>query len=67
LPRNVLPVAGTTNPGTVRQHLHRVANRHEADLGGETAGSGDDAPTAGQLPVARDAVVVGIDGGLAST
>ena len=65
--KDVLPVAGTTNPETVRQHLHRVANRHEADLGGEPAGSGDDAPTAGQLPVARGAAVVGIDGGLAST
>ena len=61
--KDILPVAGTTNPKTVRQHLHRVANRHEADLGAEPAGSGEDAPTAGQLPVARGAVVVGIDRG----
>jgi hypothetical protein len=65
--KDILPVTGTTNPETVHQHLHRVANRHEADLSGEPAGSGYDAPTAGQLPVARGAVVVGIDGGLAST
>jgi hypothetical protein len=64
--KDILPVAGTTNPKTVRQHLHRVANRHEADLGAEPAGSGEDAPTAGRLPVARRAVAVGIDG-LAST
>ena len=65
--KDILPVTGTTNPETVRQHLHRVANRHEADLSGEPAGSGDDAPTAGQLTVALGAVVVGIDGGLACT
>jgi hypothetical protein len=33
--RDVLPVAGTTNPETVRQHLHRVAGRQDADLDGE--------------------------------
>jgi hypothetical protein len=35
------------NPKTIRQHLHRVANWHEADLGAKPAGSGDNAPTAG--------------------
>src|SRR6186997_478039 len=62
--KDVLPVAGTTNPETVRQHLHKVAARHEADLGGEPAGLVDSAPAAGQAsPVLREAVIVGIDGG----
>jgi hypothetical protein len=30
--KDVLPVADTTNPETIRCHLHKVANRHEADL-----------------------------------
>jgi hypothetical protein len=62
--KDVLPVAGTTNPETVRQHLHRVAVRHEADLGGEPASLVDDGPAIGQpSPIAREAVIVGIDGG----
>jgi hypothetical protein len=62
--KDVLPVAGTTNSETVRQHLHKVAARHEADLGGEPAGLVDSAPAAGQAsPVLREAVIVGIDGG----
>src|SRR4029453_7202731 len=35
--KDVLPISGTTNPETVRQHLHRVAGRQDADLGGEPA------------------------------
>ena len=31
--KDVLPVAGTTNPETIRSHLHKVAARQEADLG----------------------------------
>src|SRR5688572_23225115 len=31
--KDVLPIADTTNPETVRCHLHRVATRQEADLG----------------------------------
>src|SRR3954470_21079436 len=62
--KDVLPVAGTTNSETVRQHLHKVAARHEADLGGEPAGLVDSPPAAGQAsPVLREAVIVGIDGG----
>ena len=64
LPRDVLPVAGTTNPETVRQHLHRVAARQDADLGASELGLSEDGPAAGQAsPIAREAVIVGIDGG----
>jgi len=35
--KDVLPIAVTTNPETVRQHLHQVAARQDADLGGEPA------------------------------
>jgi hypothetical protein len=62
--KDVLPVADTTNPETARQHLHRVAERHEADLGGEPASLVDSGPAADQAaPVPREAVIVGIDGG----
>jgi hypothetical protein len=62
--KDVLPVAGTTNPETVRQHLHRVADRHDADLGSEPASLVESGPAAGQAsPVPREAVIVGIDGG----
>jgi hypothetical protein len=62
--KDVLPVAGTTNPETVRQHLHRVADRHDADLGREPARLVESGPAAGQAsPVPREAVIVGIDGG----
>jgi hypothetical protein len=62
--RDVLPVADTTNPETVRQHLHRVADRHDAELGTGQLGLSDDGPAAGQpSPIPREAVIVGIDGG----
>jgi hypothetical protein len=62
--KDVLPIAVTTNPETVRQHLHKVAARHDADLGGEPASLVDSGPTADQAsPIAREAIIVGIDGG----
>jgi hypothetical protein len=62
--KDVLPVAGTTNPETVRQHLHRVAARQDAELGTGQPGLRNDGPADGQLsPVQREAVIVGIDGG----
>jgi hypothetical protein len=62
--RDVLPVAGTTNPETVRQHLYRVADRHDADLGTGQPDLMDDGPDTGQTsPIPREAVIVGIDGG----
>src|SRR6188474_1844349 len=52
--KDVLPVAGTTNPETVRQHLHKVAARQDADLGGEPAGLVDGGPAADQAsPIPR--------------
>src|SRR4051812_21896496 len=62
--KDVLPVADATNPETVRQHLHKVAVRQDADLGGEPASLVDSGPAAGQAsPIAREAIIVGIDGG----
>jgi hypothetical protein len=62
--KDVLPVAGTTNPETVRCHLHKVAARQDADLGGEPAGLVDGGPAADQAsPIPREAIIVGIDGG----
>ncbi|GEO43337.1 hypothetical protein SAE02_74850 [Skermanella aerolata] len=62
--RDVLPVAGTTNPETVRQHLHTVATRQNADLGTGELGLSEDGPAADQpSPFAREAVIVGIDDG----
>jgi len=62
--KDVLPVADTTNPETVRQHLHKVAARQDADLGTSELGLSEDGPAAGQAsPIAREAVIVGIDGG----
>jgi hypothetical protein len=62
--KDVLPIAGTTNPETVRQHLHRVAGRQDADLGASEPGLRDDGPAADQAsPIAREAIIVGIDGG----
>jgi hypothetical protein len=62
--KDVLPVAGTTNPETVRQHLHRVAARHDADLSTSEPGLRDDGLAAGKAsPISREAVIVGIDGG----
>jgi hypothetical protein len=62
--RDVLPVAGTTNSETVRQHLHKVATRQDADLSTGQPDLMDDGPAAGQAsPITREAVIVGIDGG----
>src|SRR5687767_10962152 len=62
--KDVLPIADTTNPETVRQHLHRVAVRQDAELGTAQPGGMDKAPAACQpSPVPRETVIVGIDGG----
>src|SRR3954454_17923689 len=46
--KDVLPVAGTTNPETVSQHLHKVAVRQAPALGTDQPSSRDDCPIAGQ-------------------
>ena len=60
--KDVLPVADT--PETVRQHLHKVAVRQDTDLGTDQPSSRDEGSIAGQAsPIAREADIVGIDGG----
>ena len=61
--KEVLPVGSTANAATVRCHLHKVADRHDADLGAEQPGPGG-GPAAGQaMPIPQGAIIVGIDGG----
>jgi hypothetical protein len=58
--KEVLPIGSAANACTIRRHLHKVAARHDADLGGEQVGSLD----AGKdQPIPQAAVIVGIDGG----
>ena len=45
--KDILPIAGTTNPETVRCHLHRVATRQDAELGTRHPGLMDDGPATG--------------------
>jgi hypothetical protein len=42
--KDVLPVSSTANVCTLRRHLHRVAARHEADLGDGQPGGIEDTP-----------------------
>jgi hypothetical protein len=59
--KDVLPVAGTTNPETIRCHLHKVAARQDADLGTSEPGLRDDGPAASQAaPIPREAIIVGM-------
>src|SRR5690348_14997666 len=59
----VLPLAGTAQACTVRRHLHRVAARHETELGAGPPGASKDAPAAGRPgPLGQDPIIVGIDG-----
>ena len=60
--KDVLPIGGTADASTVRRHLHKVAARHDADLGGEQPGGLTSGPATGQ-PIPQEAVIVGIDGG----
>jgi hypothetical protein len=58
--KDVLPIGGTADASAIRRHLHKVAGRHDADLGDEQPGglnAGKDQP----LP--QGSVIVGIDGG----
>src|SRR3954466_1327620 len=58
--KDVLPIGSTADASTIRRHLHKVAARHDADLGNEQPG-GVDAGKAQPLP--QETVIVGIDGG----
>jgi hypothetical protein len=60
--KEVLPVGSTANAGTIRRHLHKIAVRHEADLGSEQSVGLESDPDNGQ-PLPQETVIVGIDGG----
>jgi len=60
--KDVLPIGSTADASTIRRHLHKVAGRHDADLGDEQLGGLDEGPVNGQ-PLPQAAVIVGIDGG----
>ena len=60
--KDILPISGTVDASTIRRHLHKVAARHEADLGSEQPGAIESGSTDRQ-PLPQEAVIVGIDGG----
>jgi hypothetical protein len=62
--KEVLPVGGTTNHETVREHLQAVAERIEGELGEERKPREFEAPNAETEPSLPDGpMTVGIDGG----
>ena len=62
--KDVLPVGTTLNAATVRNHLHRVAARAEAELGDEQFSFIEDTPSRrARLPLPDGPIVVGVDGG----
>lgn len=62
--KDVLPIGSTANVSTIRNHLHRVAERQEAELGDEQACFITGCPAEWKdLPVPEGPIVVGIDGG----
>src|SRR5687768_8769004 len=61
--KDVLPVDTRTNAATIRNHLHKVALRQEAELGDERPRIVEGDPTDGkELPMPEGPIVVGIDG-----
>jgi hypothetical protein len=60
--KDVLPIGSTADASTIRRHLHKVATRHDADLGNEQPGGLDGGPGKGQ-PLPQGSIIVGIDGG----
>jgi hypothetical protein len=58
--KDILPIGSTVDASTIRRHLHKVAARHEADLGSEQPGGSDGGFTDGQpWPILQAAVIVG--------
>ena len=60
---DVLPVNQSLNPATVRNHLHHVAKRQEAELEGKPDQLAGCPRDWGELPKPGKPMVVGIDGG----
>src|SRR3954453_12699151 len=61
--KDVLPVDIRTNAATIRNHLHKVALRQEAELGDERPRIVEGDPAGGkELPMPEGPIVVGIDG-----
>ncbi|WP_018431432.1 ISKra4-like element ISUnCu7 family transposase [Hoeflea sp. 108] len=62
--KDVLPIGSTLNAETVRNHLHRIAARAEAELGDERPSFIEGFPRMwAQLPIPEGPIVVGVDGG----
>lgn len=62
--KDVLPIGTTANASTLRNHLHKVARRCDADLGGEQGGFIDGCPADWKtLPIPEGPIIVGLDGG----
>jgi len=61
---DVLPVASGANATTLRQHVLRVAERAERELGKEQSSFIDGCPAQwAELPIPEGRIVVGLDGG----
>jgi hypothetical protein len=61
--KDVLPVDTRTNAATIRNHLHKVALRQEADLDDEQPCFVEGDPAGGkELSMPEGPIVVGIDG-----
>ena len=61
---DVLPIASGDNATTLRQHVLRVAERAEAELGEERSAFVDGCPAEwAELPTPEGRIVVGLDGG----
>jgi len=61
--KEVLPVSGSTNQETVREHLHAVAERMEAELGEERQPDPVKPEEDPELPLPDGPMTVGLDGG----
>lgn len=62
--KDVLPIGTTANASTLRNHLHKVARRCDADLGAEQVGFIDGCPADWkELPIPEGPIIVGLDGG----
>ncbi len=60
---DVLPVNQSLNPATVRNHLHNIAKRQEAELEGKSSHLSGCPRDWGKLPKPDKPMTVGIDGG----